>query len=92
MIVAERMPRAISWRRTRRCGGEPRQVFSRAWRKRTEVSELARCACVRYASLDTNSGTHEDPGVRKTGAGKWKRKKCGHEGKRLHGHEQAYVR
>lgn len=94
MIIAERMPRAISWRRSRRCGGEPRQVFARAWPSRKACNSACMRAltyvCMCLAVLQAAgqvayiSQAHQNPGACET-SGRSEKEECGHEGKRLQG-------
>lgn len=94
MIIAERMPRAISWRRSRRCGGEPRQVFSRAWPSRKACNSACMRALCMYVSRRSGtgrlylSGAPKSGCVRETGV---KKRSADMSGKGYKGHEQAYV-
>lgn len=71
MIVAERRLRAISWRPVE----VKRQVFSRAWRKRTEVSQSV---CMRALCVSLATSSEQPRRTDKRGAcerPEWKRKK-----------------
>jgi hypothetical protein len=101
MIIAERMPRAISWRRSRRCGGEPRQVFARAWPSRKACNSACMRAltyvCMCLAVLQAAgqvayiSQAHQNPGACERRPAGVKKRSADMRGKGYKGHEQAYV-